>query len=66
MPSYSPEDVGGGWILTDASNINSSSCPLAITPPPVPNNNTLVAGVGIGALLVGILIGSMLKKRGGK
>ena len=50
MPSYSPEDVGGGWILSNPADIATGSCPIAATPtnttPPIVYS---LLGVALGA-----------------
>jgi hypothetical protein len=66
MPTYSPEDVGGGWILSNPEDIATGSCPIAVTPDTTATFTTpQVVGIG----LVGILIGAIVvytMKSGGK
>jgi hypothetical protein len=56
------DDVGGGWILVETA---VDAC--SVTPTPTPNpldltNPTVVVGFGLGALLIGLLVGRMTKR----
>ena len=66
MPPYSSDDVGGGWVIVDPDDISTDACPLDTTPPPdtTVDATPTVVGVGIGALIVGAILGFLLK--GGK
>jgi hypothetical protein len=66
MTTYSTSDVGGGWVITELSNIGAESCPLDTDS----NTTTIIENpviVGIG--IVGFIMGAALvyiTKDGGK
>ena len=65
MSSYSPTDVGGGWVIEAASNIDSGACALD---EPIELGDTIISPVCIGLGLLGVVLGAaaMYVMKGGK